>query len=171
VTDGRRLAFGHVLQHLVPLRTNGGFRELSRIVAEYPTGLGRRLIDDAARGWEIPAPRLGNAVRGDATAAATYLLEDARRVLRIVYALNERWELPHWKWLPQHAAALTVAPPDLVDRLHASLLEPDLVAAARHMAALARDVLALVSDEIETSAARDAVGVRLAALDRVPRAR
>jgi hypothetical protein len=85
------LAFAHVLTHSVVLRSAGALRDLAARLATYPEPLRRRLIEDAARPWEVPSPRLGAALRGDRFPLQWFLGQDAERVLRVVFALNRRW--------------------------------------------------------------------------------
>jgi Domain of unknown function (DUF4037) len=164
VTDHGRLALAYVLTHCRILRSDGGLAPWQERLREYPAALQRRLIAAAAAGLEIPSPRLGGALRGDRLAVESFLLADAQRVLRIIFALNRRWEPPRWKWLSHHAETLETAPTALADRVVASLLEPNAVAAVRGMLELLRDALQLVPSEFEVDAARFGIERRLAAL-------
>lgn len=161
-TDHVRIALGHTLTHCVPLRTEGLVPEVTQRLADYPRGLGRRLVEDAVTGWEIPSPRLGAAMRGDRLAVEALLINDAHRVLRIVFALNRRWEPPRWKWVGFHAATLEVAPPRVAERITAALLEADAVLAVARMLELVRETLALVPDTVDVGAARAGIDARLA---------
>jgi hypothetical protein len=163
-TDHARIALGYVLTHCRPLRTEGVLAELGEQLAAYPDFVRRRLIEDAVAGWEIPSPRLGPALRGDRFAVEGFLLHDAERVLRIVFALNRRWEPPRWKWLAYHVSTLEVAPPRLAERVVAVLLEADAVTAVARILELVRETLTLVPDEFDVSAARRGIEVRLARL-------
>lgn len=163
-SDHVRLALGYVLTHCRPLRTEGAFAELASRLAEYPEAVRRRLVQDAFAGWEIPSPRLGVALRGDRFAVEGFLMNDAERVLRIVFALNRRWEPPRWKWLAYHVSTLEVAPPRLAERVVSVLLESDAMLAVARMLELVRETLALVPDEFDVSAARAGIEARLARL-------
>lgn len=162
--EHRRVALAHVLLHCRPLRTEGALEEISARLRAYPETLVRRLVEDAVAGWEIPSPRLGAALRGDRLPVQAFLLDDAQRVLRIVFALNRRWEPPRWKWLGYHASTLDVAPPRLAERITATLLETDAVLAVTRMLELIRETLTLVPDEIDVAPARAGVEARLARL-------
>jgi len=166
VLEHRRLAFAHVLLHSVHLRTRGALAELAHRCAVYPAGLGPRLIEDAVRGWKIPAERIGPAVRGDVLEARAWLQDDAERILRIVFALNRRWEPPRWKWLRGYAEALPISPAALVDRIDEALLLGELPEASRALAELGLEALELVPAEVECERARDGLRIRIAALDR-----
>lgn len=163
-TEHSRIALGYVLTHCRPLRTDGAFAEQAARLVEYPDAVRRLLVGSAVSGWEIPSPRLGPAVRGDRFPVESFLLNDAERVLRIVFALNRRWEPPGWKWLGYHAATLDEAPPRLAERVVAVLLESDAVLAVARMLELVRETLALVPDEFDVSAARTGIEARLARL-------
>ncbi|MFN2471950.1 MAG: hypothetical protein ABR583_13380 [Gaiellaceae bacterium] len=164
--EHRRVAFAHVVANTLPLRTSGLFAELRRRLDPYPEPLARRLVEHAVSGWEIPSPRLGSALRNDRAVTESSLLNEAGRALRVVFALNRRWEPPRWKWLAHHAANLEIAPPRLAERVAASLVEPDAIAAVRLMAELVRDALALVPVRIDVESARIGTNARLEVLSR-----
>lgn len=166
VLEHRRLAFAHVLLHSVVLRTEGALPALAARCRQYPEGLGRRLIDDALAGWELPATRIGAPVRRDALEARAWLQHDAERVLRIVFALNERWEPPRWKWVRAYAEDLAIRPQALVDRVELAVLSDDLVGASRSIWELALEALRLLPAEIDARRSEHGLQVRLAALDR-----
>jgi len=158
-----RLALAYVLTHCVPLRTEGAVELLANRLV-YPDILPRLLIEDAVSGWQIPSAERGSARRNDRLRVESRLVYDAQHLLRIVFALNRRWEPPRWKWLAHHIEGLSLAPPRLEERLVRALLEPDSVAAMRSMLELARDVLALVPPEFDVDAARRGIAGRLAFL-------
>lgn len=164
VVAHERLAFAHALTHSRVLRTTGVLGALAERLQVYPEHLQRRLIDEAVRGCEIPAAHLGPAVRNDRLAVEGTLLWHAQRVLRIVFALNRRWEPPRWKWSSHYAETLEVAPPRLSERIRAALVEPDSLAAVRAMLELLRDTLELVPASIDVRAARRGIEARLAAV-------
>ena len=164
VVEHARIAFAHVLLRAVTLRTSGALDGLARRCDSYPEGLAARLIADVLAEWELPATRIGAAMRGDALSAVGFLRRDVRRVLRIVFALNERWEPPRWKWLRAYARDLDIAPQALVDRVEQSLLGSDLVASSRTATELARDALDLLPAEVDSARARRGLDLRLASL-------
>jgi hypothetical protein len=164
VIEHERLAVAHVFTHMRPIRSSGLLARLEQRLARYPDDLALRLVHDAARGWEVPSPRLGGAIRGDRLALESFLLHEAEHVLRVVFALNRRWEPPRWKWLAHFAATLPVAPPALAERVVAPLVDPDAVAAVLAMTELANEALALVPPTFDVAAARRGVESRLAEL-------
>jgi hypothetical protein len=167
VLEHRRLAFAHVLLHCSYLRTRGTLADLADRCAVYPAGLARRLIEDAIKGWEIPAERIGSAVRGDVLEARAWLQHDVERILRVVFALNRRWEPPRWKWLRDYAGTLPITPAGLVDRIETALLSSEPPEASRALAELGLEALELVSEEVDCERARKGLTIRIAALDQL----
>lgn len=167
VVEHRRLAFAHVLLHCAFLRTRGTLANLADRCAVYPAGLARRLIEDAIKGWEIPAERIGSAVRGDVLEASAWLQHDVERILRVVFALNGHWEPPRWKWLRDYAEMLPITPAGLVDRIETALLSSEPTEASRALAELGLEALELVSEEVDCERARKGLMIRIAALDQL----
>jgi len=164
VVEHGRLGFAHVATHWIVLRSDGALAELERTLAAYPESLRRRLVEDAVAGLEIPSPRLGAAQRGDRLSVEGFLVANAHRILRLVFALNRRWEPPRWKWATTFAASLELAPDRLGPRLVEPLVEPNALAAVRAMLELLDETLALVPPELDVEAARRGTERRLAAV-------
>jgi hypothetical protein len=161
------LAFAHVVTHSVVLRSGGELSDFEARLGAYPEELRRRVVEDAIAGWEIPSPRLGAAQRGDRFPVQWHLHREAERVLRVVFALNRRWEPPRWKWLAVHAAELEIVPPRLAARIVEPLVATDAVVAVHSLAELVRETLALVPPEFDVAAARRGTERRLTVLGRV----
>ena len=70
------------------------------------------------------------------------LVDDAARVVRIVFAVNRVWE-PTLKRLADRAAALPVKPDRLAERIEEALTEPDPRRAVLVMTELQLETLAL----------------------------
>jgi hypothetical protein len=168
VVDHARIAFAHVLLHSVTLRTKGVLDALTRRCEPYPDGLAPRLIVDALAGWKLPATRTGAVLRGDALSAVGFLRAEMARVLRIVFALNERWEPPRWKWLRSYAEDLDVAPTRLVDRVEEVVRAADLIRSCRGATELAQNVLDLLPADVDATSARRAIDLRSASLPTQP---
>jgi hypothetical protein len=164
VVEHRRIAFGHVLLHSAFIRTSGVLAELALRCAVYPVGLKARLIADALGLWAVPAARVGAVARGDAVEARSWLQRDAEMILRLVFAINERWEPPRWKWLRTYARDLSITPPRLVERVEDALLMADLGAASSGLAELALDVLMLLPPSLARKRAQRGLEIRIAAL-------
>jgi Domain of unknown function (DUF4037) len=164
VVEHRRIAFGHVLLHSAFIRTSGVLPELAQRCVVYPVGLKERLIADALWLWAIPAARVGAVARGDVVEARSWLQRDAEMILRLVFALNERWEPPRWKWLRMYVRDLSITPPRLVERLEEALLIADLAVASSGLAQLALDVLMLLPPSLARKRAQRGLEIRIAAL-------
>jgi len=165
--DHSRLALAHVLTHCVVLRDAGVIRGLAARLEPYPDDLALRLVEHALEGLDVPSAHPGAALRNDRLAVHHFLELDAYRALRIVFALNRRWEPPRWKWLRHWAADLEIAPPRLAERVEAALVEPDSVAAVRALQELTLEALELLPAAIDASDAKRGVAARLAQLDGV----
>ena len=159
-----RLAFAHVLLHSATLRSVGTLARLRDRVAVYPEPVRSRLLANAVSTWEIPSPRAGAVLRDDRLAVESYLLHEVRSVLRIVFALNRRWEPPHWKWLAHFGRTLEVAPPELTRRAVAPLVAPNALAAVLAIHELIAETLELAAPEADVEPARRGIALRIAAL-------
>jgi len=128
VTDHDRLVVASMVEHAVPLRTGGLLAWWQAELAQYPDELQERLVTQAMADWttwSFPQDRLVLGVRGDHVALAQQLVRDVQRVIRILFALNRRWE-PEWKWLASNCHSLPMAPQRFMDRIGAifSLPQP-----------------------------------------------
>jgi hypothetical protein len=138
------LVSAEALANAVPLRTTGLLAGWQARLAGYPEELAAQRIEDAAVTWGGFAPEgfLTLTRPGDRLALVERLLDDASRVLRIVYALNRTWQPTH-KRLAQRAAALPVKPERLAERIEEALIEPDPRRAILVLAELQLDTVAL----------------------------
>jgi hypothetical protein len=80
--------------------------------------------------------------RGERLALVERLVDDAQRVVRIVFALNRVWQ-PTSKRLEDRAAALAIKPERLAERIRDALTEPDPRRAVLVMTELQLDTVAL----------------------------
>jgi Nucleotidyltransferase domain len=128
----------------VALRTVGLLEVWQTRLAVYPEELVAARIEAAALTWGgyAPAGLLTIARPGERLALVERLLDDALRVLRIVYALNRLWE-PTTKRLALRVQPLPVKPDRLAERIEQTLTEPDPLRAMLVMSELQADVLAL----------------------------
>jgi hypothetical protein len=131
------------LVHAVPLRTEGLLAAWQARLSRYPAQLGLRLIDAAVAGWREPWSRATLARRGDSIRLREALVSDCHAVLRILFALNDRWE-PDWKWIEHRANALEVKPERLSERMKTVAETANLEEAVTNCCGLIRDALALV---------------------------
>src|SRR3954467_13922322 len=100
----------------VALRTSGLLARWQTRLRGYPDELARARIEDAALTWGgfAPAGLLTLLRPGDRLALVERLVDDAQRVLRIVFALNRVWE-PTSKRLEDRVARLPLKPEHLAE--------------------------------------------------------
>jgi hypothetical protein len=152
------------IHHGVALRTAGSLSRWQARLDDYPDELARARIEDAALTWGgFSAAGLLTLARPGARLARTErMLDDASRVLRIVYALNRVWPPTH-KRLADRVASLEVRPGRLVERIDDAFAEPDPRRALLVMTELQGDTVALAPDGPNVDRARRwlAEGARL----------
>ena len=132
------------LTHGVALRTNGALARWQERLAEYPEELVATICEDAALPWGgFAAAGLLTLVRpGDRLALLEWMVDGANRVLRIVWAVNRRWQPTH-KRLASRTATLAVKPERLAERIDEALTETDPVRALLVMTRLQLDAVEL----------------------------
>ena len=128
----------------VALRTRGSLTRWQARLSDYPEELAIAQIEDAALTWGGYAPAgLLTLVRpGEQLAPTERMVDDASRVLRIVYALNRVWE-PTSKRLAARVALLAVKPDRLAERLEEAFSEADPRRALLVMTELQSETVAL----------------------------
>jgi predicted nucleotidyltransferase len=143
------------IAHGVALRTSGALARWQARLSDYPEELARARIEDAALTWGgfTPAGLLTLARPGERLARTERMLDDALRVLRIVYALNRVWQ-PTPKRLAQRVAQLALKPPRLAERIEEALSEPDPRRALLVMTELQAETVALAPDSPNVNRAR-----------------
>jgi predicted nucleotidyltransferase len=143
------------IAHGAPLRTRGALSRWQARLSDYPEELARARIEDAALTWGgfTPAGLLTLARAGEQLARLERMLDDATRVLRILYALNRVW-LPTTKRLRQRVEPLPVKPPRLAERIEDALSEPDPRRALLLMTELQADTVALAPEGPNVNRAR-----------------
>jgi hypothetical protein len=110
----------------VALRTSGLLPQWQQRLRHYPDELAGARIEDAALKWGgFHAAGLLTLLRpGERLALFEWMVDDASRVVRIVFALNRVWQ-PTLKRLSDRVAALPHKPERLVERIEEALTEPD----------------------------------------------
>ena len=110
----------------VSLRTVGLLAGWQEQLSGYPEEVAAARIESAALTWGGYAPEgmLTIARPGERLSCVERLLDDALRVLKIVYALNRVW-VPTTKRLAARVEELPVKPDRLAERIEAALTEPD----------------------------------------------
>jgi hypothetical protein len=131
----------------VALRTSGLLAQWQERLRHYPDDLARTRIEEAALTWGgFAAAGLLTLIRpGDRPALVERMVDDASRVVRIVFALNRVWQ-PTLKRLADRAATLTNKPDRLAERIEEALTEPDPRRALLIMTELQAETVALAPD-------------------------
>lgn len=152
------LALAELIASARPVRTVGWLARWQALLASYPPALERAIIDGVAGRWaqvERWASLARLARRGESLLLVEQLAAELDALLRLLYVVNRRWE-PSRKWTLTLAANLPRMPAGWRDRLRAVLCASGLEA-VEQCRALLLDGLALVSAEIDTSAAHAAL--------------
>jgi len=131
----------------VPLRTSGLLAEWQERLRHYPDELAAARIEDAALTWGgFAAAGLLTIIRpGERLALVERMVDDASRVVRVVFAVNRVWQ-PTLKRLADRTAALPIKPDRLAERIEEALTEPDPRRALLLMTGLQADTAALAPD-------------------------
>ena len=139
----------------VALRTSGSLARWQERLSQYPDELASARIEDAALTWGgfAAAGLLTLARPGEQLARIERMLDDASRVLAIVYALNRVWPPTH-KRLAARTASLAVKPARLAERIDEAFTEQDPYRALLLMTVLQAETLALAPDGPNVNRAR-----------------
>lgn len=139
----------------VPLRTSGLLARWQVRLGDYPEKLAAARIEEAALTWGgyTPAGLLTIARPGERLALIERIVDDAARVLRIVYALNRAWQ-PTDKRLAARVASLPVKPERLAEQIEEALSELDPYRALLVMTHLQAETAALAPDGPNVNRAR-----------------
>jgi hypothetical protein len=131
----------------IAVRTSGLLSEWQERLRHYPDELAAARIEDAALTWGgFAAAGLLTLLRpGERLALLERMVDDASRVVRIVFALNRVWQ-PTLKRLAARAATLTHKPERLAERIEEALTETDPRRAVLLMTELQADTVALAPD-------------------------
>jgi hypothetical protein len=144
---GESSAAADALANGVPLRTTGLLARWQERLQHYPDEIAHARIEDAALTWGgFAAAGLLTIIRpGERLALLERMVDDASRVVRIVFALNRVWQ-PTLKRLAARSAPLAVKPERLAQRIDEALTEPDPRRAVLIMTELQADAVALAPD-------------------------
>jgi hypothetical protein len=139
----------------VPLRTSGLLARWQERLSVYPEELAHARIEEAALTWGgfAPAGLLTIARPGERLALLERMVDDASRVVGLVFALNRVWQPTH-KRLADRVAMLPRKPERLAERIQGALTEPDPHAALMLMTELQADTVALAPDGPNVNRAR-----------------
>jgi hypothetical protein len=144
VFAGDLSATADALANGVALRTSGLLAQWQERLRHYPDELARARIEEAALKWGgfAPAGLLTLLRPGERLALLEWMVDDAVRVVRIVFAVNRVWQ-PTLKRLADRAAVLAQKPERLAERIEEALTEPDPRRAALVMLDLQIETVAL----------------------------
>jgi len=139
-------AYGSVeaIANGVSLRSSGLLEAWQVHLRDYPEELAAARIEEAALTWGgyAPASFLTVTRPDERFALVERLVDDARRVCTIVFALNRVWEPTH-KRLAQRVATLAVKPERMAERIVEALSVSDAATAVRTLTQLQIDTVAL----------------------------
>jgi nucleotidyltransferase-like protein len=123
---GQESSAADALANGVSLRTSGLLERWQEDLRDYPGELAAARIEDAALTWGGYAPEgmLTLARPGERLVLVERMVDDATRVLKIVYALNRVWP-PTTKRVAARVEALPVKPERFAERIEEALTEPD----------------------------------------------
>ena len=141
------------------LRSSGLLARWQERLRHYPDELAGAQIEDAALTWGgfAPAGLLTLLRPGERLALLERMVDDASRIVRIVFALNRVWPPTH-KRLTDRAAALRHKPERLAERIEWALTEPDPHRALLVMTELQAETVALAPDGPNVDRARRWLG-------------
>lgn len=153
--DGAPGGIADAIANGVALRTSGLLARWQERLQQYPDEIAAAQIEDAALTWGgFAAAGLLTLLRpGDRMALVERMLDDASRVVRIVFALNRVWPPTH-KRLADRVALLPRKPDRLAARIEEALTEPDPRRALLVMTQLQADTVALAPDGPNVNRAR-----------------
>jgi hypothetical protein len=137
------------------LRTSGLLARWQERLRHYPAELADARIEDAALKWGgFHAAGLLTLLRpGERLALLEWTVDDAARIVRIVFALNRAWQ-PTLKRLADRLAVLGEKPERMAERIEDALTEPDPRRAVLVMTELQLETLSLAPSGPNVNRAR-----------------
>jgi hypothetical protein len=144
IFSGELSATADAVTYGIGLRTSGLLPRWQERLCTYPDALAEAWIEEAALTWGgfAPAGLLTIVRPGERLALEERLVDDASRVVRIVFALNRVWQPTH-KRLADRVATLAVKPDRLAERVEEALTTPDPRRAVLVLTELQADTVAL----------------------------
>jgi hypothetical protein len=139
----------------IALRTSGLLAQWQDRLRHYPDELANARIEDAALKWGgFHAAGLLTLLRpGERLALLEWMVDDAVRVVRIVFALNRVWQ-PTLKRLADRVAVLIDKPERMAERIEEALTDPDPHRAVLVMTELQLETLSLTPNGPAVNRAR-----------------
>jgi predicted nucleotidyltransferase len=156
ILAGEPSSSGDAIANGVGLRTSGLLELWQERLRHYPDELAAAQIEDAALTWGgfAPAGLLTILRPHERLALLERMVDDASRVLRIVFALNRVWK-PTSKRLADRVAGLPIKPNRLAERIDEALAETDPGRAVLLMTELQADTVTLAPDGPNVVRARE----------------
>jgi hypothetical protein len=151
-----RSATADAIAHGIALRTSGLLEQWQDRLRHYPDELVSTRIEDAALKWGgfHPAGLLTLLRPGERLALLEWMVDDAARVVRILFAVNRVWQ-PTLKRLAERVAVLSDKPERTAERIEEALTERNPRRALLVMAELQLETLALAPDGPNVVRARE----------------
>jgi predicted nucleotidyltransferase len=155
ILHGEMASSAEAIAHGVALRTSGSLARWQARLSDYPEALATQRIEEAALTWGgfAAAGLLTLARPGELLSRTERMLDDATRVLRMLYAINRVWP-PTTKRLALRAVSLAVKPDRLAERIEEAFTEPDPHRALLIMTELQLDTVNLAPDGPNVNRAR-----------------
>jgi predicted nucleotidyltransferase len=155
IFQGDMAASAEAIASGVPLRTAGALARWQARLSEYPEALAKERIEEAALTWGgfAAAGLLTLARPGELLSRTERMLDDATRVLRMLYAINRVWP-PTTKRLALRVESLAVKPDRLAERIEEAFTERDPHRALLVMTELQLDTVNLAPDGPNVNRAR-----------------
>ena len=158
-TASNGVVLAWVITHALPLRTDGQLGAWRQALQVYPDVLQERIIESRTAVYHMRhrvADRWTFCRRRQPLALMQRLNLDIYSVLRLLFALNRRWE-PDFKWLRHVTRDLAVAPDRLTERVEAIFTAPELEQRVATSLQLIADTLALLPPTPSVEQARTVV--------------
>lgn len=160
LTRGEYVGHEHVsiasfLQRAIVLRTEGVLVRWQRALQLYPDSLVAAIIRNQTEVWSdphVPGVRRALAARGQRFALAMRLQWDIQNVLRVLFALNRRWD-QDWKWTDTRSLDFAVMPDGLSRRIDQIFTLVDLPSCVTAAFQLIEETLLLVPPPHDVSLA------------------
>ena len=155
IFEGDSSTTADALAHGVSVRTSGLLEQWQKRLRDYPEELALARIEDGALTWGgFAAAGLLTIIRpGERLAQLERMVDDATRVVQIVFALNRVWQ-PTTKRLADRVAELPRKPERLAERIEEALTETDPRRAVLVMTELQAETVALAPDGPNINRAR-----------------
>ena len=155
ILAGDSVSAADAIANGVALRTSGALSRWQARLRDYPDDLAAAQIEEAALTWGgfTPAGFLTLARPGERLSRTERMMDDASRVLRIVYAVNRVWQPTH-KRLAARLAPLAAKPDRLAERIDEAFSEPDPRRAMLVLTELQSETVALAPDGPNVNRAR-----------------